>query len=112
MAGVRVYVGARNATCSGGGGRPGNWSAPLDGMNPMGPWMRWASAILLTVWAAAAPPLPPVYFDHLLIVVNRPTYQALSAAPFLRQEFSNFYERTTYTNSGKSSYTGLYVMGR
>ena len=53
-----------------------------------------------------------MYFDHLLIVVDQPTYAALMQSPLLQRDFSNFYERSTVTNGGKDRYSGLYVMGR
>ncbi len=48
--------------------------------------------------------------NHFYVTVDSPTYRAIRADPYLRQEFAPSEERTTVRTD--STYTGLYFYGR
>jgi len=62
---------------------------------------------ILQTWQRARP--APLFLNHVYLVVERETYAALAAEPFLR-ELAVVEERTTVR--GDTSYTGLYLYGR
>lgn len=62
---------------------------------------------ILQGWQRARP--MPLFLNHLYWVVDRATYDALKAEPFLR-ELAVVEERTTKRND--TSYTGLYLYGK
>jgi hypothetical protein len=62
---------------------------------------------ILQAWQRARP--APVFLNHVYWVVDRATYEALKAEPFLR-ELAVVEERTTQRSD--RSYTGLYLYGR
>lgn len=51
----------------------------------------------------------PVFLNHLYLVPDRATFDALKASEFLRTEFAAFEERTTVRPD--LTYTGLYLYG-
>jgi len=55
--------------------------------------------------------LPPVYLNHLYLVLDTQTYRAIKSSSFLCGEFSDFEERTSISNNGKS-WTGVYFYGK
>jgi len=55
-------------------------------------------------------PAPPVYLNHLYLVLDEPTYNDITNSEFLRNELANFDVRTTVANGGES-WTGAYVHG-
>jgi hypothetical protein len=61
--------------------------------------------------AAWGQQLPPVYFNHASLTLDKATLDDLAASPFLRDEFK-LLEQTTQRDGGKWSYTGMYVLGR
>jgi Family of unknown function (DUF5829) len=62
--------------------------------------------------ASFAEALPPVYFNHVTIFIPAAAYDALRQSSFLRNEFSEFQERTVQRDGGKWSYTGIYIFGQ
>src|SRR5208282_1581920 len=59
--------------------------------------------------------VPPVFLNHVSIVVPSPVYAQLLHASFLRNEFSHFQEQTVTARSeekGEYSYTGIYLRGQ
>jgi hypothetical protein len=53
---------------------------------------------------------PPVYLNHLYLVLDEQTYRDVTDSGFMRGEFANFEERTTVSQDGKS-WTGAYFYG-
>ena len=68
--------------------------------------VRDALRELAAAWRAARP--VPVFLNHVYMVPDLATYEALRASPFLR-ELAVMEERTTHR--GDLSYTGLYLYG-
>lgn len=66
-----------------------------------------AFALLQTI---SAQKLPPVYLNHLYLVLDEKTYRDITNSDFMRREFANFEERTTVSQDGKS-WTGAYFYG-
>ena len=71
------------------------------------------------VWTAAASnyemseqTLPPVYLNHVGILLNAVTYAALGKSQFLTEEFSAFEQKTYQQNGGARTYTGSYWFGQ
>lgn len=62
---------------------------------------------MLQAWMLARP--APLFLNHVYWVVDRATYEALKAEPFLR-ELAVVEERTTVR--ADASYTGLYLYGK
>lgn len=54
--------------------------------------------------------LPPVYFNHLYLVLKDSTYRAILGSDFLRTAFSGMERRTTYTSTGEW-WSGAYYYG-
>ena len=54
--------------------------------------------------------LPPVYFNHLYLVLKDSTYRAILGSDFLRTAFSGMERRTTYTTTGEW-WSGAYYYG-
>lgn len=52
--------------------------------------------------------LPPVYFNHLYLVLKDSTYRAILGSDFLRTAFSGMERRTTYTTTGEWWSGGYY----
>jgi hypothetical protein len=55
--------------------------------------------------------LPPVFFNHLYVVLSDKTYRAIQASDFLRVAFPGRERRTTVTAAGES-WSGTYFYGR
>ncbi len=53
--------------------------------------------------------MPPVYLNHVYLVLDTETFRAADASEYLRTEFAPFERRTT--KSGDDSWTGLYYYG-
>jgi hypothetical protein len=62
---------------------------------------------LADAWRAARP--APVFLNHLYVVPDRATYEALERSEFLRESFAVFEQRDTVRTD--TSYTGLYLYG-
>jgi hypothetical protein len=75
-----------------------------------------AAAVMLSIpldlnrISAADDQLPPVYLNHIFIVLDEETYAALSSSDFIRNEFAGFEQRTTEAGSGES-WSGTYLYG-
>jgi hypothetical protein len=54
--------------------------------------------------------VPPVYLNHLFVVLDPATYEALSSSDFIRNGFAGFEQRTTQAGSGES-WSGTYLYG-
>jgi hypothetical protein len=75
--------------------------------------MRIVFSLLLVVLVfqqAVSAQLPPVYLNHLYLVLDKQTYANIAKSDFMRNEFANFEERTTTANKGES-WTGGYFYG-
>lgn len=57
------------------------------------------------------PPLPPVVFNHLYVVLDDKTYRAIVASDFLRVAFPGVERRTTHTAAGET-WSGAYFYGQ
>ena len=55
------------------------------------------------------PKMPPVYLNHVYLVVDAETFRATDASEYLRTAFAPFERRTT--KSGDDTWTGLYYYG-
>lgn len=55
-------------------------------------------------------PFPPVYFNHLFILLDEQTYDDINQSEFVRDHFASFELRTTHTADG-GSWSGAYVYG-
>jgi hypothetical protein len=53
-------------------------------------------------------PVPTVYLNHFLRMVDSPTYRDIVESDFIKNEFAHFEERTTVVNAGQS-YSGAYI---
>lgn len=51
--------------------------------------------------------LPPIYFNHLYLVLDDKTYHAVQGSDFLRMAFPGYEQRTTLTGAGET-WTGTY----
>jgi len=79
-------------------------ASPLDAEAPV-----WAELHALgAAWRAARP--APLFLNHLYLVPDRATYDALAASPFVRESLAVFEERETVRADG--TYRGLYLYGR
>jgi hypothetical protein len=56
--------------------------------------------------------LPPIYFNHVYLYMDKPTLDDLIASSFLEKEFSAFQKQTTQRDGGAWSYTGVYCLGQ
>ncbi len=59
--------------------------------------------------------LPPVFLNHVQIVLPSPVYAALQESPFVKNELCSFAEKTNTTRQAAGntwSYTGIYLRGR
>ena len=54
--------------------------------------------------------LPAVFLNHLFIVLDSVTYNAIVESDFIRNEFCGFEQRTTTTNGGET-WSGSYCYG-
>lgn len=70
-----------------------------------------ALALLWTPGAVAAEPPPPlaVYLNHVYLVLDGETYEAIAGSDFVRRELAGFEQRTT--TAGGMSWTGTYLYG-
>ena len=55
--------------------------------------------------------MPNVYLNHLLVFVDRETYNAIAASGFLNEHFACSEERTTHDQATGMSWTGRYYYG-
>jgi len=78
-------------------------ASPLDEAAPIWNELR----ALADGWRAARP--APLFLNHVYVVPDRETYEALAACAFLRESFAVFEERETVR--ADLSYTGLYLYG-
>jgi Family of unknown function (DUF5829) len=58
---------------------------------------------------ASGETMDTVYLNHFFLTLDAESYQAIQAAPFLRDEFAPFEQRTTVRQD--TSYTGSYFYG-
>lgn len=58
-----------------------------------------------------APDLPPIYFNHLFVVLDERTYRAIQGSDFLRIAFPGTERRTTRTAAGET-WSGTYYYCR
>ena len=56
--------------------------------------------------------MPDIYLNHLLVFVDRETYNAIAASGFLNEHFACSEERTTHDQATGMSWTGRYYYGR
>ena len=68
---------------------------------------RTLLAVLPALAATPDSQLPPL--NHFYATVDAPTYAAIEASSFLREQFAPFEQRTTVRND--STYSGLYLYG-
>ena len=74
--------------------------------------------VVLTAFAlalGAQQNVPPVFLNHLTIIVPSAVYAQFQQSQFLRNEFGNFQERTNTSQTGErgsNTYTGIYILGR
>lgn len=78
-------------------------ASPLDAAAPIWTELR----ALRDGWRAARP--APVFLNHLYVVPDRETYEALASSEFLRESFAVFEERETVR--ADLTYKGLYFYG-
>ncbi|MEO6348002.1 MAG: DUF5829 family protein [Aquaticitalea sp.] len=55
--------------------------------------------------------LPPVFLNHVYLVLDQQTYQDIHNSDFMINDFGFFEERTTNSNNGKS-WSGIYFYGK
>jgi hypothetical protein len=55
--------------------------------------------------------VPPVFLNHVVIVVDSATYRAVAGSDLLRREFAGFEQRTTTPASGRT-YSATYLYGQ
>ena len=55
--------------------------------------------------------LPKVYLSHLALKVNEKTYADIEQSEFLQREFTWFEQRSTISDEGRGSWTGVYLYG-
>jgi hypothetical protein len=79
-------------------------ASPLDQEAPI--WSELRK--LAGGWRAARP--VPLLLNHLYVVPDRETFDAIAGSAFLRESFAVFEERTTVR--ADMSYSGLYLYGR
>ena len=60
--------------------------------------------------APAPAQVPPVYLNHLYLVLDRQTYDDVLRSDFLRDQFAGFSSSTTVAG-GDQSWTGAYIWG-
>ena len=60
--------------------------------------------------ASAPSQVPPVYLNHLSIVLDRQTYDDILHSDFLCNQFADFSNSTTVADGGQS-WTGIYIRG-
>ena len=60
--------------------------------------------------APSSTKVPPVYLNHLSIVLDRQTYDDILRSDFLRDQFADFSNSTTVADGGQS-WTGTYIRG-
>jgi hypothetical protein len=60
--------------------------------------------------ASAVNQLPPVYLNHLYLVLDKQTYDDIGGSDFIRNQFAGFSQSTTVANGG-ASWTGTYIRG-
>src|SRR6187397_288335 len=67
---------------------------------------------LLTFWTIAAfgQKAPPVYFNHVLLVIDSAALNAIRNSDFIKNQFAVFYSRTVQAENGRA-WTGAYLYG-
>jgi hypothetical protein len=79
-------------------------ASPLDAEAPI--WSELRK--LAGAWRAARP--APLFLNHLYVVPDRETFDAIAGSSFLRESFAVFEERATVR--ADISYSGLYLYGK
>jgi len=79
-------------------------ASPLDREAPI--WSELRK--LADAWRAARPAL--LFLNHIYVVPDRETFDAIAGSAFLRESFAVFEERTTVRTD--VTYTGLYLYGK
>jgi hypothetical protein len=54
--------------------------------------------------------LPPVYLNHVFVVLDHDSYRAMTESAFVRDEFAVFEQKTVSADEGES-WTGTYLIG-
>jgi Family of unknown function (DUF5829) len=72
---------------------------------------QYVPFVLALIPVAYGQSLPPVYFNHAAMFMDKATIDDLTASPFLKEEFSGFENQTVQRDGGTWSYTGVYISG-
>jgi hypothetical protein len=67
--------------------------------------------LLLLISAAWGQNLPPVYFNHAAMFMDKAVLDDVASSAFLKEEFSSFDSKTIQRDGGKWSYTATFIHG-